>query len=233
MAENMGLVKLGGANDAAWCRHPLAFLVEAADDICYNIIDLEDGTNLGLVSLDETKLLLAEIIGDRFDEEKYRRISSVKEKVSSLRALAITELIHQCVSTFMEKEAELLAGTFDKALTDHIPASPVLQKIQKISLLKIYKSRPVIEREIAGFEVLNGLLDAFVPAVLRLRSEGKGNWHDRSLVKLLPLEIQEELESKGDVYELLLVLLDFVSGITDSYALSLFRNIKGISLPSD
>lgn len=233
LAQEMKLIKLGSTNDAAWCRHPLAFLVEAADDICYNIIDLEDGANLGLVSLDETKSLLAEIIGDRFDEEKFDRIKSTKEKVSSLRALAITELINQCVSKFMELEEGLLSGEFDKALTDHIPASHTLSKIQSISIKKIYKSRPVIEREIAGFEVLNGLLTAFVPAVISLKSNEKLSWHHGSLLKLLPQDILEELDPEESVYELLLVLLDFVSGITDSYALSLFRNIKGITLPME
>jgi dGTPase len=133
----------------------------------------------------------------------------------------------------MQKEEDLLAGTFDRALTDHIPASPVLEKIQEISLIKIYKSRPVIEREIAGFEVLNGLLETFVPAVLQNHVEKKGSWHNRSLLKLLPIDIQEELDTKTDAYDLLLILLDFISGMTDSYALSLYRNIKGISLPSD
>jgi len=233
MAENMGLIKLGTEQDAAWCRHPLAFLVEAADDICYNIVDLEDGTNLGLVSLGETRSLLAEIIGERFDPIKFEKISNVKEKVGSLRALAITELISQCVDVFMDKEVDLLEGKFDGALTDHIPSSQVLKRIQSISLTKIYKSRPVIEREIAGFEVLNGLLTTFVPAVLQSQSKEKQSWHNQSLLKLLPIEIQDELGNQKEIYHLLLVLLDFISGMTDSYALSLYRNIKGISLPTD
>ena len=231
LAAEMELIKLGSDTDAAWCRHPLAFLVEAADDICYNIIDLEDGANLGLVSMEETKALLAEIIGNRFDERKFDRISSTKEKISSLRALTITELINQCVKKFVETEEELLNGDFDRALTDDIPASPILSKIQKISMERIYKSRPVIEREIAGFEVLNGLLETFLPAILELNVEGKTSWHNSSLLKLLPMDYGVEIRNTKSLYESILILLDFVSGMTDSNALSMFRNIKGISIP--
>ena len=231
LAEGMGLIRLGNETDAAWCRHPLAFLVEAADDICYSIIDLEDGTNLELVTLEETKSLLVEIIGDAFQEEKFNRIQSKKEQVSVLRAMAISRLIIQSVDKFMEFEEQLLDGTFDMALTGQIGAAPVLEKIQSISFEKIYKSKPVIEREIAGFEVLDGLLETFVPAMLNLRSAQKLSWHNSSLLRLLPQDFLFEIENSGNLYESLLVLLDFISGLTDSHALSIFRNIKGISLP--
>ena len=197
------------------------------------IIDLEDGTNLDLVSLEETKSLLVEIIGDGYQEEKFDKIPSKKEKVSVLRAMAISELINQCVLKFIEIEDQLLDGSFDKAITSEIRASHILKRIQSISFEKIYKSRPVIEREIAGFEVLNGLLETFVPVVLNLKSTKKLSWHNSSLLRLLPSDYSVEIESSENLYESLLVLLDFISGLTDSHALSIFRNIKGISLPTD
>ncbi len=231
MAEELGLISLGDKSDAAWCRHPLTFLVEAADDICYSIIDLEDGTNLNLVSMEETKSLLVEIIGEKFNEEKFLKIHSKKEQVSILRALAITQLIHQCVEKFIEKEPGLLNGTFDKALTEEIKSASTLKKIQEISFEKIYKSKPVIEREIAGFEVLNGLLETFVPALLNLKSKEKLTWHNSSLLRLLPGDFLFEIEQSNTLYDSLLVLLDYISGLTDSHALSIYRNINGISLP--
>jgi dGTPase len=203
--------------------------VEAADDICYNIIDLEDGTNLGLVTLEETESLLVDIIGSYFDAKKYARIASLKEKVSVLRAMAIQRLIQECVDQFMAKEQQMLDGTFDQAITDHIPATRILKKIQSISFSKIYKSKPVIEREVAGFEVLKGLLETFVPAVGDLHLHEKGTWYHSSLIKLLPADYQMMMEKSGRIYESLLILLDFISGMTDSHALSLYRNIKGIS----
>ncbi len=231
LAHEMGLVDLGNAADAVWCRHPLAFLVEAADDICYSIIDLEDGTNLGLVSLEETKSLLVEIIGEAFQEEKYLKIHSVKERVSVLRAMAISKLIQQCVEIFVKNEEALLDGSFDIALTELIPSAAALKNIQSISFKKIYKSRSVIEREITGFEVLNGILQAFVPALLQSQSAQKLSWHHGSLLRLIPEDYLHEFDTSENIYESMLVLLDFVSGMTDSHALSLYRNIKGIALP--
>lgn len=231
LAIAMGLIKLGSDTDGAWCRHPLTFLVEAADDICYSIIDLEDGTNLDLVSMEETKSLLVEIIGDGFQEEKFTKIKSKKEQVSVLRAMSISKLISQCIKVFIENEEQLLNGTFDKALTGQISAASALEKIQSISFEKIYKSKPVIEREIAGFEVLNGLLETFVPVVVNLKSNKKMSWHNSSLLRLLPGDYIVEIENSENLYESMLALLDFISGLTDSHALSIFRNIKGISLP--
>lgn len=233
LAHGTGLIDFGDENNAVWCRHPLAFLVEAADDICYNIIDLEDGTNLGLVTLEETEALLINIIGDAFDKIKYQKIESLKEKVSVLRALAIQKLIMECVDKFIEKEQEILTADFDLALTDHIQSTPTLEKIQSISFSKIYKSTPVIEREVAGFEVLNGLLETFIPAILEFHSKEKASWYRSSLIKLLPVDFQSLLGKSANLYQMLLVLLDFISGMTDSYALSLYRNIKGISFSRD
>lgn len=230
LAAETGLIKIGDSGDAAWCRHPLAFLVEAADDICYNIIDLEDGTNLGLVPLSETETLLIEIIGRSFSADKYQKIESVKEKVSVLRALAIQQLIMESVELFMQKEQLILSGQFDQALTDHIPAAETLNKIQKLSFTGIYKSKPVIEREVAGFEVLGGLLDVFVPVVISKITSGKMSWYHSSLLRFLPADQQANIEKSGNLYEALLVLIDFISGMTDSYALSLYRNIKGITI---
>jgi dGTPase len=206
--------------------------VEAADDICYNIIDLEDGTNLDLVSLDETESLLIEIIGQKFDNTKYQRIESRKEKVSVLRAMAIQRLIMECVDLFLSREDKILSGTFDSALTEHIASTPVLNRVQSISFTKIYKSKPVIEREVAGFEVLKGLLETFVPAVVECYNKPKASWYQSSLIRLLPSDYQLMIDKSESLYEVLLVLLDFISGMTDSYALSLYRNIKGISLPN-
>lgn len=231
LAEGMGLISLGNESDNAWCRHPLTFLVEAADDICYSIIDLEDGANLDLVTLEETKSLLVAIIGTAFQEEKFSKIVSKKEQVSVLRAMAISQLINQCVGVFMENEAQLLNGTFDKALTSKISSALELEKIQSISFEKIYKSKSVIEREIAGFEVLNGLLETFVPVVINLKSSKKMSWHNSSLLRLLPTDHMVEIENSESLYESLLALLDFISGLTDSHALSIYKNIKGISLP--
>ncbi|MEP2773845.1 MAG: deoxyguanosinetriphosphate triphosphohydrolase [Fulvivirga sp.] len=226
LANETGLVSLG---DATWSRHPLAFLVEAADDICYNLIDLEDGCRLGLVSYEDTVELFSLILKDRFDEQKLNLIDSVDERIGTLRALAVGKLIEECNVLFLDNEQNLLDGKFDQALTDAIPSADVLSKVVDLSIRKIYRSRLVMETEAAGFEVLPGLLELFTDAVL---AEEKHKKHV-SVIRLFPAEIQDEVnDSTADVYTKLMSCIDFVSGLTDTHAISLYRKIKGISHPN-
>ncbi|MFY0591483.1 dGTP triphosphohydrolase [Roseivirga sp.] len=225
LATDLGLEAL---SENQWVRHPLAFLVEAADDICYHIIDLEDGCNLGLVSHEQTVALYAEVIGKRFNREKLNAIKSKPEQIGLLRALAIGELIAQCETLFLDNEQNILSGKYDISLTDAILAEPALLEIKKVSIDKIYRSRNVVEIEAAGFNVLNGLLETFVPAVLSL---GQMNKRQSVAFRLLPQDLKEELKTSTNTYLALRALLDYISGLTDSNAMSLYRKLMGISLP--
>ena len=233
MAEEVGLIP-GNQPDLVWSRHPMAFLVEAADDICYSIIDLEDGCRLGLVSYDQTKDLLASILGKKFDEAKLNRIDNTNERISLLRAITIGVLIDQCIQVFEANETGMLAGSFDQALTDLIPAKKVLKDISDLSVANIYRARIVMETEAAGFEVINGLLESFLPASFRFWfEEANCTSRDKSIVRLLPREIFKLPTSKiNQEYSLIMNIIDFISGMTDSFAISLYRKIKGITLPS-
>jgi len=213
-----------------WGRHPLAFLVEAADDICYHIIDLEDGCNLGLISLEETVQLYAAILGEKFNPEKLAKLKSDKEKVGVLRALSISELIDQCVTLFMDKEAEILSGDFDQSLADVIPAKNALGDIISVSIDKIYRCRTVLEKEATGYEVLYGLLEVFTIPVLE-NYNGVPTHRSKTFFRLLPRETQQEIKASSSVYEALRAMLDYIASMTDSSAISLFRKVKGISLP--
>lgn len=224
MAKSLNLKEL---TEAQWVRHPLAFLVEAADDICYHVIDLEDGCNLGLVSHDDTVELYASVIGERFDKKKLYTIRSKKEQISTLRALAINELIQQSVGLFLDCENDILAGEFDHSLADVINAKDCLVEIKKVSIEKIYRCRTVLEIEAAGFTVIDGLLKAFVPSVVH----ASPTKHDKVNYRLLPVDVKEEIESTDDHYTKLRSLLDFISGLTDTNAMNLYRKIRGISLP--
>ena len=235
MAAEVGLIRdKHNQADMAWSRHPLAFLVEAADDICYSIIDLEDGCRLGLVSYDQTKALLAAILGPKFDEAKLNRIENINERISLLRAISIGILIDQCIEVFEANEAGMLTGSFDQALTDLIPASVTLKEISELSINNIYRARIVMETEAAGFEVINGLLESFLPASFRFQFDtGNCTARDKSIVRLLPKEtFQLPTGQTGQEYNLIMNIMDFVSGMTDSFAISLYRKIKGITLPS-
>ncbi|MFT6971544.1 MAG: dGTPase [Roseivirga sp.] len=227
LAEDLGLKKIA---ENQWCRHPLAFLVEAADDICYHIIDLEDGCNLGLVSYEQTVQLLANIIGDKFQPNKLEAIPSIKERIGVLRALAINQLIDECVVLFMENEETLLNGEFDCSLTNEIPSKEALAQIIEVSISKIYRCRSVLETESAGYKVLNGLLEIFVPATMASVNQSMSK-KDQTYFRLLPDEAQVEITNAKNAYEAIRSVLDYVSGITDSNALNLYRIVTGISLP--
>ncbi len=231
-ANKTGLTRLHDSN-LVWCRHPLAFLVEAADDICYSIIDLEDGCNQGLVSIETVKDLLAPILGDRFNLEKFNRIPLMREKISLLRALVISELIEQVSKVFIELEPDIRKSVFDKALTSVIPGEQYLKEIIRISVEKIYQSTPVLEKEAAGFEVLSGLLDAFAGACFDFyKNKGRTGKKNATIINLFPLDLRQSLESNSDdLYKIMLSCLDYIILMTDSQALETFRKIKGISIP--
>ena len=229
MAQALGLEK---ASSDAWVRHPLAFLVEAADDICYNIIDLEDGCTLGLVSFEETLELLKPILGDKFDSEKLKGRSQT-QNLGALRAMAIGQLIRETVEAFINYEESMRKGNFDKALTDTIPSAKALAEISHRSVIKIYRAQVELEKEAVGFQVLDGLLAVFSKALYHhCYAPELVSGQDKSLLRLLP----EDFPMKGfgtevNPYPLLRALVDFISGMTDKYALNLYRRVKGISFP--
>ncbi len=219
-------------SDEAWARHPLAFLVEAADDICYSIIDLEDGCTLGLVPLGEVVELLAAIIGERFSAKKLNEYPSDKQKLGILRAMAIQQLITETVEAFKQHEAAMLEGTFDQALTETLPSAAVLDKIGLLSVKKIYRSQPVLEKEAAGFQVLEGLLEVFSKALWhKFHDTSRFSGRDKSILRLLPQGFP--LGTEVDPYARLRALMDFISGMTDKFALLLYQRVKGITLPGN
>jgi dGTPase len=226
-ATRLGLIP---QSDRVWCRHPLAFLVEAADDICYNIIDLEDGCRLGLVSLQDTIELLANILGEDFNPEKAARIKSTDEKIGVLRAMTIGKLINDVVDVFLHHEDEILTGKFDHALTDLGSYRNELKSIISLSIEKIYRARHVVEIESAGFEVLPGLLGEFTKAAEHAVKNNLARKYT-NLMRLLPLETLQVIKSNPDnTYLHLREVIDFVSGMTDRHALSLYRKIKGFQI---
>ena len=226
LASEMGLNSL---TDRKWCRHPLAFLVEAADDICYHIIDLEDGCRLGLVSFEKVKDLLSAIIGSAYSEEKLDKIPSLNEKLGILRAMAISKLVTECSELFQEKEEAMLEGSFDTDLTSLIPSAGALSEIIQLSINKIYRSKPVLEKEAGGFEVIDHLIEAFATSMYAKYYDQALPKH-KSILRLIPEEFEVQLDEAQSVYESLQVITDFISGLTDSHAVRLYQIISGSRL---
>ena len=223
-----GQLELSKAAGRAWCRHPLAFLVEAADDICYSIIDLEDGCRLGLVSFEETVELLAPILKEKLDRSKLAGDDGLNKKLGTLRAMSIGELIDACTTIFLANEKEIIAGKFDHALIDLCEFKGALKKISEVSIQKIYRARQVVEIEASGHEVLPGLLREFVTAAGLLGKKEQSRKYS-NLGLLFPTEISKAIEQSQTEYGVLRYVIDFISGLTDRHALSLYRKIKGIS----
>ena len=229
VAKETGLIKKRIKDIDWWSRHPLSYLVEAADDICYRIMDLEDGFRLGLLSFKETEGLLLPLIKN----EKLKGYGERDEndKIGYLRAKSISCIVQQLATVFVDEENNILSDNFENDLMSVIPAAKALVNIKDISVNKIYSYRSVVEREIEGYEVLGGLLDAFINAANEA-AEGTASFKNTNLLKLIPKQfLQNKGRPNDDLYIRLLKITDFVSGMTDSYAVSLFRKIKGISLP--
>lgn len=228
VAEKTELDKPERSESYLWNRHPLSFLVEAADDICYSIMDLEDGFRLGLLSFKETESLLLPLIHKK-DLSGYRKRDD-NEKVGYLRAKAISDLVNLVANAFVENEKEILSGKFRNELVTIIAKSNTLKKIEKASIAKIYRHRSVVEREVAGYEVLGGLLDTFITAYNE-RSNSNLTPKNRAIINLIPKRFFYGEKNNPELYQRLLRVIDFISGMTDSYAVSIYRKIKGISLP--
>jgi dGTPase len=226
VADATGLDSVKSRNTYWRCRHPLAFLVEAADDICYRVMDLEDGFRLGLISFKDTEGLLKPLVSKQ--SLKDYKDKDEKDRIGYLRAVAINELVNELAKVFLDEEKNILKGKYEDELISEIKRTNALKRIKDISIAKIYKSRSVVEREVAGYEVLGGLLDTFIDSY-NDAFEGKISSKNKSVFALLPKRISDEIP--GDLYMRLLRIIDFVSGMTDSFAVSLFRKIKGISLP--
>jgi dGTPase len=212
-----------------YARHPLAFLMEAADDICYRIVDLEDGHRVGRVSFQETEHLLWEIVADTIhasSEAVYRAIDDPKQKIEYLRAHAISCLIDAVVDVFGQRYDEIMKGTLEEDLVSLCTLNPQLEAIKKKSKAQVYSTPNVLHIEAAGFKVLGGLLELVVPTLLA--GGITENMSEKKLWDIIPLQFR-----KGATpYERLLSATDFVSGMTDTYAVTTYKRLSGIELPT-
>lgn len=212
-------------------RHPFVWLVEAADDICYNIIDMEDAHRLGIVSSKDCEGLFLELIKSENQnikrvEDKLSAITNANERISYLRAKVINALINKSMSIYEKNFDDILNGELDCALLDiYKTENNALTEIEKFSIAKIYNHKAVIEIENAGYNVMYELLDHFIPSIIKPKDERKS--YDKMALKLLP---QQFVYENGSDYQRVLGVIDFVSGMTDNFATDLYRKIKGIEI---
>lgn len=222
VAAELGLIKNKTGNDVGFERHPLAYLVEAADDICYTIIDFEDGINLGLIPEEHALEYLIKLVKTGIDTKKYNELLTKEDRISYLRALAIGSLINDAVAVFMENEKAILAGDFPFALMDKSQYKAQMNDIIKISIKNVYQSKEVLHKEVMGYKVINNLLDSFCTATNK-KERGIASNYDELLLKLLPERFQFQ---KEQLYDRLLHVCHFVSLLTDGKAVALHNTIQ-------
>ncbi len=226
IASELGLIE---KEPFRFCRHPLVYLVEAADDICYEIMDIEDAHKLKLLTNDETKELLLAFIPERRHErtfETMKMVTDINEQIAYLRSSVIGILIDASVEVFVANEEAILRGDFSSSLIKNIPENlrKAYADCEKVSYNRIYRSKDVVDIEIAGYNIIYTLINKLTDAVLN---------SEKAYSQMLLSRISDQYEIDNPaVYGKVQSVLDYISGMTDVYALDLYRKINGMSIPT-
>ena len=226
IAENLQLLSRTENSVVSYARHPLTYLVEAADDICYTIIDFEDGINLGLISEDYALEYLINLVRDKINTKKYNTLSFQEDRLSYLRALAINTLIMDAATIFDANEDKILNGTFDTSLLEQSLFKAQIEDIIALSVEKLYRSGEVIEKEIAGYRIISDILEVYTNALMRKKEHSASNY-DNLMLQTLP-ELYRNTEIS--VYDILLNACCYVASLSDSAAVHIHNKITGKSL---
>lgn len=227
IAEELGMKK---QNDSPlkYARHPLVYLVEAADDICYQMMDIEDAHKLKILTTQETQDLLLSYFSDERKSHMrntFEIVSDVNEQIAYLRSCVIGLLIRECTNAFLDNEEKILEGEFEGSLIKHISERPAnaYRHCAEVSFKKIYRSRDVLDIELAGFRIISTLLELMIDAVCS---------PEKAYSQLLINRVSGQYNMKAPaLYERVQAVLDYISGMTDVFALDLYRKINGNSLP--
>lgn len=218
--------------ERSWYRHPLAFLAEAADDICYRIVDLEDAYKLRLVSHEEARatfLAICSHSGTHGDTTNICRIRAKDQQIGYLRAKAINCLVHEVAHAFAGNLEAICECEFDRPLLDVVSSSEDLADLCGLLKKYVYSYRPVLEVEAAGFHVLGGLLELFLEAAV----DAPHSARSEKIRQLIPGQFLDEGERPfEDPYSGIMNIVEYVTCMTDSYAIDLYRMLTGISLPN-
>ncbi len=231
IAKELG-VEFHSLKENQYQRHPLVYMVEAADDICYQIMDLEDAFKLGILGYDKTKQLYLDFYDSTQDKKTLRniehtlqKVTDKNEQISYLRAGVIGKLIRECMQVFLLNQDKIITGEFEGSLIGSISEkqAEAMKTVKEVSFSQVYSHRSVVEIEIAGYKIIGTLLEEFIGAIVQPE-----NTYNKKILSLLPDQYNSGSES---TYNKIQSVVDFISGMTDIFALDLYRKIKGISLP--
>lgn len=231
IADELGIIcKSADGQPLEYARHPLVYLVEAADDICYEIMDIEDAHKLKIVTFDETERLFLDFFDEKTQNHIRQRIidegiTDENERVVYMRACVIGALERACVDAFMRHEEEIMNGTMEGCLVDNIEPR-LAQAYQKCAILskeKIYKSKPVLDVELSGYKIMATLMESMVSAAV-----DPSRFYSRQLISRVSSQYDIDAD---DLETRIMAVIDYISGMTDVYALDVYQKINGISLP--
>lgn len=231
IADEMGITRLSPPGEPLrYARHPLVYLVEAADDICYEIMDIEDANKLKILSYEETAGLLLGFFDSATQAKIMRRIEDERltddnEKIVYMRACAIGKLENECANAFTAHEQDILDGRLDGCLMDFIgePQREAYRRCVEVSKTKIYRSKPVLDVELSGYKIMETLMEQMTEAVLH-----PGRFYSKQLIGRVSSQYDI---SSPDLETRIMAVIDYISGMTDVYALDVYQKINGISLP--
>ncbi|HEY1406152.1 MAG TPA: dNTP triphosphohydrolase, partial [Spirochaetota bacterium] len=235
--DGLSIPKKSGTKHS-YSRHPLAFLTEAADDICYAVVDLEDAYHLGITSFPIVKDLLGSVAEKDFsfsDDESYEN----EIRLARFRSAAISALVKQTIEVFIERLSQIESFTYEKSLISEIKDHHLYEKIKKYSFESVYSAPRVMEIESAGFTAIRGLLNIFIPSITT-DAPNRYQLMTRSIIpqsclhrreKMIKTNSNEELIRNLSQYERILSITDYISGMTDRYIIELYQRLSGIKLP--
>lgn len=226
VAKELGLKQTSSGDSLSFSRHPLTFLVEAADDICYTIIDFEDGINLGLISEDYALEYLINLVKDSINTKKYNALAYKEDRISYLRALAINTLIQDAVAVFMKHEEAILNGDFHVSLLDKSKYIAQTKDIISLSVDKVYQAQEVVEKEIAGYTIIADILDVYTHALVH-KKQGTATDYHQLILQTLP---EFYRRTNTSLYEVVLQTCCYVASLSDSAAVHMHNKIKGRQL---
>jgi dGTPase len=216
--------------DTAWCRHPLSYLMEAADDICYASIDLEDGIEMGFITYDE----VLEILGIVVDIDRLPTLHSrcegndlLNRKIAIARGRAMSFLIEGVVDTFIQYKDDLLTGNL--MYDDLIGAcggrvKEFIDTAKNTAKNKIFDNPRKIQIEKGSHATIDILLEAFISAAYYLKIDERE--FPPKYQTLLDIMGYHQPKPEWSLHHSYMHVLDFISGMTDNYAANIAKRIE-------
>ena len=230
IAHSMGLLEVEAG---VFCRHPLAYFVEAADDICYAIIDIEDGIEMGILHTFEVEELLLALLPlplrAQFDQLRQGR--SDRQRVRWLRGKAVDLLIEECVTSFFANQPSILAGVFRSSLVEagSLAVASGISAAKSLARDRIFTHTRKMEIEIGAYAAVDTLLDACSDAARELLIQAGGTALSYRASRILGLMGESAPTAASGLENSYRLINDFLSSLTDNRASELAQVIRGRS----